>query len=184
MRTERKGLTLTNILPDAAVTTLASIADRVFPPDRDCAGGCELGVVRYVLDQLEGPWGQGERMYRHPPFVQPPHAGHGWQSDLTPAEAFSCGLAAVDEHAARQHGVPFAALPASVQDQVLADLERGAVATPPDLDSAHFFTLLLEACVEGVFSDPQYGGNRNGQAWAWIGFPGPGEHAGISGGPL
>lgn len=172
---------MTKVLPDSAVATLGSIADRIFPPDPACAGGRELGVVRYVLGQLEGPWGQGERIYRHPPFLPPPHAGHGWQTDLTPAEAFGYGLAAVDEHAARAYGAPFTALPAEAQDQVLADLERGTVATPPDLDPVLFFTLLVETCVEGVFSDPRYGGNRNGEAWAWIGFPGPGEHAQTSG---
>jgi gluconate 2-dehydrogenase gamma chain len=172
---------MTEVLPDSAVATLACIADRVFPPDGDCAGGRELGVVPYILGQLEGPWGQGERIYRHPPFVPPPHTGHGSQTDVTPAEAFRYGLAAVDEYAVTEHGAPFAALPAGVQDQVLADLERGAVATPPDLDPGQFFTLLVETCVEGVFSDPRYGGNRNGEAWAWIGFPGPGEHAETSG---
>lgn len=171
----------TAVLPEAAVATLAGIADRVFPPGDGCAGGRELGVVRYVLGQLAGPWGQGARMYRQPPFSSPPHAGHGVQSGLTPAETFTLGLAAVDEHAAREHGAPFAGLAPGRQDQVLADLERGAVATPPGLDPAQFFALLLETCVEGVFSDPSYGGNRNGEAWAWIGFPGPGEHAGTPG---
>jgi gluconate 2-dehydrogenase gamma chain len=168
---------VSEVLPEAAVATLACIADRVFPPSRDCAGGRELGVVPYILGQLAGPWGQGARMYRRPPFIAPPHAGHGVQSGLTPAEAFTLGLAAVDEHAAREHGAPFAGLPAAQQDRVLADLERGAVATPPGLDPAQFFALLLDTCVEGVFSDPGYGGNRNGAAWAWLGFPGPGEHA-------
>ena len=165
------------VLPEAAVATRASVADRVFPPGDGCAGGRELGVVPYVLGQLAGPWGQGARMYRQGPFVAAPHPGHGSQSGLIPAEAFALGLAAIDEHAAREHGAPFAGLPASQQDEVLADLERGAVATPPGLDPAQFFTLLLETCVEGVFSDPSYGGNRNGEAWAWLGFPGPGEHA-------
>ena len=172
---------MTDVLSDPAVATLGCIADRVFPPDAECAGGRELGVVQYVLGQLAGPWGQGMRMYRQPPFVPPPHAGHGWQSDLTPAEAFDRGLAAIDEHATGRYGAPFPALPAGLQDQVLAELERGAVATPPDLDPAQFFALLIETCVEGVFSDPSYGGNRNGEAWAWIGFPGPGEHAETSG---
>lgn len=168
---------MTDILPEPAVATLASIADRVFPPGDGCRGGRALGVVPYVLGQLEGPWGQGARMYRQPPFLPPPHAGHGWQSDLTPAQAFRAGLAALDEHAVRVHGAPFPALPESAQDEVLSDLEHGAVRTPPDLDPVLFFTLLVDTCVEGVFSDPRYGGNAGGEAWAWLGFPGPGEHA-------
>lgn len=165
------------VLVDSAIATLASIADRMFPADEECPGGVEIGVVPFILAQLAGPWGQGDRMYQHPPFVPPPHQGHGWQSDMTPAEAFRYGLAALDEHAARVHGASFASLTAAAQDELLADVERGAISSFERLDPALFFDLLLGACVEGVFSDPRYGGNRNGQAWAWIGFPGPGPHA-------
>lgn len=168
---------MAEVLADSAIHTLASVADRIFPADRACAGGVELGVVPYVLAQLDGPWGRGERMYRRPPFVPPPHPGHGWQSEMTPLAAFRYGLAALDQHASREHGAPFAALPAATQDTLLADLERGAIASFDRLDPALFFDLLLGACIEGVFSDPAYGGNRNGEAWAWIGFPGPGPHA-------
>jgi gluconate 2-dehydrogenase gamma chain len=35
-----------------------------------------------------------------------------------------------------------------------------------------FFSLLLAMTVEGFFSDPVYGGNREMVAWRMIGFPG------------
>ena len=35
-----------------------------------------------------------------------------------------------------------------------------------------FFAHLWESTVEGFFSDPVYGGNRNMVAWRMIGFPG------------
>jgi gluconate 2-dehydrogenase gamma chain len=113
-------------------------------------------------------------MYRAGPFALPPHPGHGWQSEMTPLAAFRYGLAALDEHTARVHGAAFADLPAEVQDGLLADLEHGAVPTFAELAPAMFFDLLLRTCLEGVFADPSYGGNRDGAAWAWIGFPGPG----------
>jgi gluconate 2-dehydrogenase gamma chain len=50
-------------------------------------------------------------------------------------------------------------------------LESGA----HDLDgvpSAEFFDMLLKMSIEGFFSDPVYGGNRNMVAWRMIGFPG------------
>ena len=164
---------MTPVLDESAMRTLASIADRIFPADEELAGGAELGVVGYIAGQLAGPWGQGERMYRAGPFAPPPHPGHGWQSEMTPLAAFRYGLAALDEHAARVAGAAFADLPAEGQDGLLADLEHGAVPTFAELAPAMFFDLLLRTCLEGVFADPRYGGNRDGAAWAWIGFPGP-----------
>jgi gluconate 2-dehydrogenase gamma chain len=35
-----------------------------------------------------------------------------------------------------------------------------------------FFDMLLKMTVEGFFSDPVYGGNRDMAAWRMIGFPG------------
>jgi gluconate 2-dehydrogenase gamma chain len=164
---------MTSVLADSAIRTLRCVADRLFPADEEIAGGAGLGVVDYVLGQLSGPWGHGERLYREGPYVRPPHPGHGCQSELTPLDAFRYGLAALDEHAVREHGAAFADLPPEAQDALLADLERGAVPGSGRLDPAAFFDLLLDACREGVFADPRHGGNRDGAAWAWIGFPGP-----------
>jgi gluconate 2-dehydrogenase gamma chain len=165
---------MTSVLTDSAIRTLASIADRIFPAGEELAGGAELGVVDYVLGQLAGPWGHGGRTYRAGPYLRPPHAGHGWQSELTPLDVFRHGLAALDEHAARQHGAAFADLPPEAQDALLSDLERGATPALGPVDPSAFFDLLIDACLEGVFADPRYGGNRDGAAWSWIGFPGPG----------
>jgi gluconate 2-dehydrogenase gamma chain len=60
---------------------------------------------------------------------------------------------------------------AEAQDAYLKSLESGA----HDLDgipSTVFFELLLQMTVEGFFSDPVYGGNRDMVAWRMIGFPG------------
>ena len=57
------------------------------------------------------------------------------------------------------------------QDAYLKSLESGA----HDLDgvpSAVFFDMLLKMTIEGFFSDPVYGGNRDMAAWRMIGFPG------------
>jgi gluconate 2-dehydrogenase gamma chain len=35
-----------------------------------------------------------------------------------------------------------------------------------------FFDALLQMSIEGFFSDPVYGGNRDMVAWRMIGFPG------------
>jgi gluconate 2-dehydrogenase gamma chain len=45
-------------------------------------------------------------------------------------------------------------------------------------DSKQFFNALLTINMEGFFSDPIYGGNRNKASWRMLGFPGlPGVYA-------
>jgi gluconate 2-dehydrogenase gamma chain len=62
-------------------------------------------------------------------------------------------------------------LPAEEKDAYLSTLEKGDI----DLDgvpSNIFFDFLLQHTIEGFFSDPIYGGNKNKIAWKMIGFPG------------
>ena len=57
------------------------------------------------------------------------------------------------------------------QDQFLQRLEAGEV----DLDgvpSALFFETLFANTIEGFFSDPAYGANRDMVGWRMVGFPG------------
>jgi len=71
----------------------------------------------------------------------------GWQ------ERYRLGIAAL--------GDDFCELDAEAQDERLRDRSARA-----------FVTLLYEHCCEGMYGAPEYGGNRDGQAWAAIGFPG------------
>jgi gluconate 2-dehydrogenase gamma chain len=57
------------------------------------------------------------------------------------------------------------------QDDVLRQLEGGT----HDLDGVPanvFFAHLWQCTLEGFFSDPVYGGNRDMVSWRMIGFPG------------
>jgi gluconate 2-dehydrogenase gamma chain len=66
---------------------------------------------------------------------------------------------------------PFAQMSADQQDAYLHALEAGGKdlgGVPSDV----FFAHLWQCTVEGFFSDPVYGGNRNMVAWRMIGFPG------------
>jgi gluconate 2-dehydrogenase gamma chain len=57
------------------------------------------------------------------------------------------------------------------QDNYLKSLEAGGKdlgGVPSDVLFAH----LLECTLEGFFSDPVYGGNRDMVSWRMIGFPG------------
>jgi hypothetical protein len=89
---------------------------------------------------------------------------------FTPAELFRNALRAVREDLARRH-TSFDKLPGTEQDAYLAALQTGR----QDLHgvpSNVFFESLLALSIEGFFSDPVYGGNKDMAAWKMIGFPG------------
>ena len=44
--------------------------DRLIPPDEGWPGAAEADVVNYIDLQMAGPWGRGEMLYRHGPFLK------------------------------------------------------------------------------------------------------------------
>ena len=140
---------------------------RLIPADDKWAGAVEAGVPNYIDKQLNGAWGAGERLYRSGPW-QAGTPSQGYQLPFTPAELFRTAIAAIN---AELKDTRFAKMSASEQDAYLHSLEAGG----KDLGgvpSNVFFADLWEATVEGFFSDPVYGGNRDMVAWRMIGFPG------------
>jgi gluconate 2-dehydrogenase gamma chain len=75
---------------------------------------------------------------------------------------FIQGLDALDAYAQRTHGAPLAELSAEKRDQVLDAM----VDTP-------FFNRARRLTLEGMFSDPYYGGNKDFAGWDLIRYPGP-----------
>src|SRR5271167_1388800 len=151
------------------VLFIEAACERLIPADESGPGALGAGVANYLDKQLGGAWGAGERLYRSGPW-QPGTPSQGYQLPLTPAELFHTSLRAINRDLAAHH-TPFNAMSAADQDAYLKSLESGA----NDLDgvpSATFFAILLQMTVEGFFSDPVYGGNRDMVAWRMIGFPG------------
>jgi gluconate 2-dehydrogenase gamma chain len=166
-----RGFGRLQFLTEHEAQTLAAVAELIYPTTPDGPGAIEIGVVEFIDAQLAGPWGRGERLYRSGPFHSPPHEGHGWQLAMTPAEAYRYGLAALDRIGAEGPGRFLDRDPA---DQVAVLTALRSQATPPfdAISSGDFFTLVRQNVIEGLFSDPLYGGNRNMAGWRWIGFPG------------
>jgi hypothetical protein len=73
-------------------------------------------------------------------------------------------LDAVDGFARKTHGALLAELAPDKQDEVLAALEK---------NSRAFFARVRRLTLEGVFSDPYYGGNKGFAGWDLIRYPGP-----------
>ena len=148
---------------------IEAACERLIPADELGPGALGAGVNNYFDKQLGGAWGAGERLYRSGPWAEGTPS-QGYQLPFTPAELFRAALRAIN-HDFESRGTQFSALGPDAQDAYLRTLEAGG----QDLNgvpSAVFFDLLLKMTVEGFFSDPVYGGNRDMAAWRMIGFPG------------
>jgi gluconate 2-dehydrogenase gamma chain len=153
-------------LSAAEVAFVDAAVARLIPGDELGPGAKEAGVTYFIDQQLFGGWGTMAKMYR-----QGPHAEgtpqQGYQSPLTPQEIFRVAIREINHRL----GKPFEKLAAKEQDEVLKNLEEGKLALE-SVPSRFFFNMLLDSTIEGFFSDPIYGGNRDKVGWKLVGFPG------------
>jgi gluconate 2-dehydrogenase gamma chain len=123
-------------LNPAEARTLAAVCARIIPSDASGPGAAEAKAAEYIDRALAG-----------------------W---LAPSrEAYTSGLATIDDAARASRGNRFVDLVPADQDAVLAALDQ----TP-------FFTLVRAHTIQGTFCDPAYGGNANFVGWDLIGYPG------------
>jgi gluconate 2-dehydrogenase gamma chain len=155
--------------PDEARFVEAAVA-RLIPADANGPGAIEAGVPNYIDKQLGGAWGAGERLYRSGPWQQGLPT-QGYQLPFTPAELFHNALRAINEDIQRRRGTTFDRLPGPEQDAYLQSLQTSRQSLN-GVPAQTFFESLLGLAIEGFFSDPIYGGNKDMAAWKMIGFPG------------
>lgn len=122
---------------------LDAFVDRLVPKDELGPGAVECGVPDYIDRCL---------------------------ADYLAAEktGFLEGLEALDAYARKSQDRPFADLPADKRDAVLLAIDGNQV---PNLRG--FFNRVRRLTMEGMFSDPYYGGNKNFAGWDLIRYPGP-----------
>ncbi|MBS1019881.1 gluconate 2-dehydrogenase subunit 3 family protein [Gluconobacter cerinus] len=149
---------------------LESATERLFPQDQHGPGALALGVAEFIDRQMETPYAQGDNWYMSAPFVQGP-ANLGYQLPFVPRDLYRKGLQGLDAYTRQQHGKSFPDLPVAEQDAILTALEGGSVSLG-DIPGRVFFEQLRTNTLEGVFSDPLYGGNRGLGGWLMLGFPG------------
>lgn len=154
---------------EEARTAEAALA-RLIPADDSGPGAREAGVVVFLDRQLAAAWGQGDHFYRKGPFLSGTPQ-QGYQLAFTPAEMFRLGFAKLDENARKLRGAAFADLTDEQQDELLRQAEQGKLEFGA-LPSGVFFSSLVDATMEGFFSDPIHGGNRDKIGWKLVGFPG------------
>jgi gluconate 2-dehydrogenase gamma chain len=153
---------------EAAFFTAA--ADTIIPKDELSPSGGECGVPTFIDRQLASAWGGGAKMYRAGPFLKGTPE-QGYQLALTPHQFFVAGVAAANEWCEKTYGKSFDRLEQTKRDEALKAMEDGK-AEFNAFDSKLFFARLLTINMEGFFSDPLYGGNRNKASWRILGFAG------------
>lgn len=155
--------------PEAAFVEAAT--SRLIPTDDLGAGAREAGVPVFIDRQLAGEFGQAARWYMQGPWG-PGLPTQGYQTRMTPAGVYRAAIRAIDDQVSKEGKAgAFAKLGAADQDDFLHRLEKGQVQLS-GADGVTFFDMLLQNTLEGFWSDPIYGGNRDMVGWKLIGFPG------------
>jgi gluconate 2-dehydrogenase gamma chain len=132
------------VLTGIEARTLEAIADRIFP-QTDTPGAVEAGAVNYIDVALAGDYAQLASLYRK-------------------------GLRAVNRHARVKFRQKFFALSGDEKDAILSEFESGLIAGFKQ--AAEFFEMVRYHVLEGLFCEPQYGGNKDMIGWRLVGFPG------------
>ena len=145
--------------------------DRLIPPDANGPSATQADVHVFLDRQLAGPFGRGDHYFLGGPWPKGAPE-QGYQSRLTPAQLYRVTIPAIESFAGGQNGgKSFKDIAPSDQDALLKGLESGT-AKLDGADGAAFFAMFLQNVLEGYFSDPIYGGNKDMAAWKMIGFPG------------
>ncbi len=129
---------------------LSAMVDRLIPSDELGPGALDAGVLRYIDRALS-------------------------EAESDAADAYRSGLAALDTYSRYTRGGPFIDLSTVDQDSVLIDVQIGA-ATGAGVGfvggSGSFFNMVKSHTWQGMFGDPEYGGNVNFAGWDLLDYPG------------
>jgi len=158
------------VLTATEAAFVSAAVDTIIPADDLSPSGTDCGLVTFVDRQLASAWGGGAKMYRSGPF-QKGKPEQGYQLALTPREFFLAGLDAANVWSRKTYGKDFDRLAPAERNAALKTMEEGK-AEFVGIGSKPFFEALLTMTMEGFFSDPIHGGNRNQVSWKMLGFPG------------
>ncbi len=126
--------------------TLDAFASRIIPSDENGPGAHEARAVHYIDRALAGAMAASREQY-------------------------GVGLASLETYANQTHGKSFHLLTEAEQDAILEAMTQNAIVGYSAL-GAGFFNMVRTHTIDGTFSDPYYGGNRDFIGWDLLGYPG------------
>jgi gluconate 2-dehydrogenase gamma chain len=148
-----------------------ALVDHMIPADEFTPKGTDLGINIYIDRALAGAWGKGDRLYLQGPW-KTGVPSQGYQLPLTPAQLYRAGIEATNAYCRKTYGKPFDRLDEKQREEVLVGLSSAKISLDGGPPVRAFWTTVYQTVMEGMFSDPIYGGNRNKAGWRMIGFPG------------
>jgi gluconate 2-dehydrogenase gamma chain len=148
-----------------------ALVDHMVPADDLTPKGTDLGINIYIDRALAGAWGKGDRLYMQGPWKRGVPS-QGYQLPLTPAQLYRAGIEDTNAYCRKTHGKPFDRLEEAQRQEVMVGLATGKVTFESGLPARVFWSTVYQTVMEGMFSDPIYGGNRNKAGWRMLGFPG------------
>jgi gluconate 2-dehydrogenase gamma chain len=150
---------------------IEALVDHMIPKDELTGSGTELGINIYIDRALAGAWGKGAKLYRDGPWAKGT-PNQGYQLPLTPAELYRAGIEGANAYCRKTFGKSFERCTGEQKETFLKDLSGGKITLAGGLPGRTFFATLYANVMEGMFSDPIYGGNKDKAAWKMLGFPG------------
>ena len=148
-----------------------ALVDHMVPADELSPKGTDIGINVYVDRALAGAWGKGDRLYMQGPW-KAGAPSQGYQLPLTPAQLYRAGVAATNAYCRSTYGASFDRLDEKQRQEVLVALSSDKISFGSGPPVRPFWTLVYQTVMEGMFSDPIYGGNRDKAGWKMIGWPG------------
>jgi gluconate 2-dehydrogenase gamma chain len=148
-----------------------ALVDHMVPADELTPKGTDIGINIYIDRALAGAWGKGDRLYMQGPWKRGVPS-QGYQLPLTPAQLYRAGIEATNAYCRKTYGKTFDRLEEAQREEVLLGLSSGKVSFEGGLPARVFWTTVYQTVMEGMFSDPIYGGNRDKVGWKLINFPG------------
>lgn len=183
IETHTHNATASSINPNEALMFLTleqyavveAAAERIFPEDELGPGAKSLGVAMYIDHQLASPWGISAKEYMTGPF-KVGTAMQGYQGRQKNAEIFMMGLTALENYTKTNYeNASFNSLTEEQQDTILIDFENATgenKVSIAGITSSQFFSMLKNLTLEGLYSDPMYGGNKDMGGWKLKNYPG------------
>lgn len=148
-----------------------TLVDHMVPADELSPKGTDMGLAVYIDRALASAWGKGDRLYMQGPWKLGVPS-QGYQLPLTPAQLYRAGVDATNAYTVKTYGKSFDKISEAQREETLLGLSRNTIKFDNGLPVRDFWAALYSTVMEGMFSDPIYGGNRDKAGWKLLGFPG------------
>lgn len=131
--------------PERYRTALRAMTERIMPDENEAPGAKAADAWEFIDRELAGP----EMTGTHRLLMR--------------------GAAQLDKVSMEVNGTTFIAATAGAKDTVIQAMQKGVGAVKL-FDPVVFVSTMVGLTLEGMFSDPSWGGNRDGVGWQLIGY--------------